>query len=116
MEAFAKNLRLKREHKGFSVTHMAAFLNISEEQYLELESGETDPTVPTLKKLSDLLRTTVPDLLGDRPVHELFIDRAAGTFSAESLNEMDKDTYIKILENQLRVLLAEKKAHDWTKA
>ncbi|MCF0070674.1 helix-turn-helix domain-containing protein [Dyadobacter sp. CY261] len=109
MEAFARNLRAKREGKGYSVTSVASSLGINEEQYNELETGRTDPSVNTLKRLSEILHTTVPDLISDRPVQELISHKAAGQFSAESLNDIDKDTYIKILENQLRLLLAEKK-------
>lgn len=88
---------------------MASSLKISEEQYLELENGQTSPTVDTLKRLSEVLNSTVPELLTDRPVQQIVQDVPIGHFSPESLSEMDKDTYIKILENQLRTLLAEKK-------
>ncbi len=109
MEAFARNLRAKRERKGFSTAQMASSLQISEEQYSELENGHTDPTVNTLKRLSELLNSTVPELISDRPVQQIVQDVPMGHFSPESLSEMDKDTYIKILESQLRTLLAEKK-------
>ncbi|GGH43580.1 helix-turn-helix domain-containing protein [Dyadobacter endophyticus] len=109
MEAFAKNLRTKRERKGFSTANMASSLEISEEQYDELENGHATPTVNTLKRLSEILSTTVPELITDRPVQQIVRDIPVAHFSPESLSEMDKDTYIKILENQLRTLLAEKK-------
>ncbi|ACT93688.1 helix-turn-helix domain-containing protein [Dyadobacter fermentans] len=109
MEAFAKNLREKRERKGFSAAHLASLLLISEEQYNDLENGHTSPSVGTLKQLSVILNSTVPELLTDRAVLELVHGQQAGHFTAESLSELDKDTYIKILENQLRTLLAEKK-------
>ncbi|GGN02939.1 hypothetical protein GCM10010967_41960 [Dyadobacter beijingensis] len=107
MEALAKKLRAKRESKGFSVAYMASSLGISEELYSDIETGRTDPTADLLKQISLVLGSTVPGLMANRPVHELAVP--AGQFSPESLNEMDKDTYIKILENQLRVLLAEKR-------
>ncbi|SEJ13568.1 Helix-turn-helix domain-containing protein [Dyadobacter sp. SG02] len=109
MEAFTKNLRARRERKGFSTAHMAASLKITEEQYHQLENGHTDPSVDTLKRLSDVLNSSVSDLISDRPVQQIVQDVPIGHFSPESLSEMDKDTYIKILENQLRTLLAEKK-------
>ncbi len=109
MDAFTRNLRDKRERKGFSVAQMASSLKISEEQYHELENGQASPTVDTLKRLSEVLNSTVPELLTDRPVQQIVQDVPIGHFSPESLSEMDKDTYIKILENQLRTLLAEKK-------
>lgn len=102
-------MRARRERKGFSAAHMAASLQISEEQYNELENGHIDPNVNTLKRLSEVLNSTVPDLITDRPVQQIVQDVPMGQFSPESLSEMDKDTYIKILENQLRTLLAEKK-------
>lgn len=107
MEAFSRNLRAKREQKGFSAAQIASSLQISEEQYRELEGGHANPDVNTLKRLSEILNTTVPDLIPDR---QIVRDIPIANFSAESLSEMDKDTYIKILENELRTLLAEKKA------
>lgn len=107
MEAFAKNLRARREEKGYSVARMAASLEITEERYHQLEDGRLTPDIIHLKRLSELLGTTVPDLITDRHVHELVQD-LPGQFSAESLSDLDKDTYIKILEGQLRALLAEK--------
>ena len=109
MEAFTKNLRDQRERKGFSAAQMASSLQITETQYGELENGQTDPSVETLKRLSDILNTTVPELITDRQVQQIVKDVPLGHFSPESLSEMDKDTYIKILENLLRTLLAEKK-------
>lgn len=109
METFTRNLRAKRERKGFSAAHMAASLQISEEQYHELENGHTSPSVNTLRRLSELLNSTVTELITDRPAQQIVQDVPVGHFSPESLSEMDKDTYIKILENQLRTLLAEKK-------
>jgi transcriptional regulator with XRE-family HTH domain len=106
MQAFTRNLRAKRERKGFSAAHMASSLQISEEQYNELENGHTSPTVNTLRRLSEILGSTVPELITDRQIVQ---NVPVGHFSPESLSEMDKDTYIKILENQLRTLLAEKK-------
>lgn len=88
---------------------MASSLQISEAQYHELENGHTDPSVDTLRRLSEVLNTTVPELITDRPVQQIVQDVPLSQFSPESLSEMDKDTYIKILENQLRTLLAEKK-------
>ncbi len=88
---------------------MASSLQITETQYGELENGQTDPSVETLKRLSDILNTTVPELITDRQVQQIVKDVPLGHFSPESLSEMDKDTYIKILENLLRTLLAEKK-------
>jgi transcriptional regulator with XRE-family HTH domain len=106
MQAFTRNLRARRERKGFSAAHMASSLQISEEQYNELENGHTSPTVNTLRRLSEILGSTVPELITDRQIVQ---NVPVGHFSPESLSEMDKDTYIKILENQLRTLLAEKK-------
>jgi transcriptional regulator with XRE-family HTH domain len=106
MQAFTRNLRAKRERKGFSAAHMASSLQISEEQYNELENGHTSPTVNILRRLSEILGSTVPELITDRQIVQ---NVPVGHFSPESLSEMDKDTYIKILENQLRTLLAEKK-------
>jgi transcriptional regulator with XRE-family HTH domain len=108
MEAFAKNLRAKRESKGYSKSQMASSLGISEDEYNKLENGQTNPSVHSLKQISDILNTTVAYLLTDRPVQELVDIMPTGQFSAESLSEVDKDTYIKILESQLRTLLAEK--------
>lgn len=109
MEAFARNLRAKRERKGFSRAYMASSLQISEEQYNGLEDGHASPTVNTLQRLSDILSSTIPELIGNRPVQQIVRDVPVAHFSPGSLSEMDKDTYIKILENQLRTLLAEKK-------
>lgn len=109
MEAFARNLRTKRERQGLSAAQMASSLQISEEHYHELENGHTDPSVNTLQRLAEVLNSTVSELITDRPVQQIVRDVPIGQFSPESLSEMDKDTYIKILENQLRTLLAEKK-------
>jgi len=110
MEALARNLHALREQKGYSAAQVAQSLEITEDGYNRIESGEIHPTIPILKQLADILGTTIPDLLTGQHAQQNVASTRGGHFSAQLLSETDKDTYIKILENQLRVLLSEKRA------
>lgn len=108
MEAFASNLRRFREEKGFSADHMALLLEMNESAYLDLENGVAAPSVPVLKLLSHIFKMPVSDLISNGSLQQAAGKSPGNHIAPELLSEADKDTYIRILENQLRILLAEK--------
>lgn len=108
MEAFASNLRGFRAEKGFSQSYMALLLEMTEESYSKLEDGSSLPSAPVLKLLSQIFKTPVTELISNPPLRETAQRASRAHFTPELLSEADKDTYIRILENQLRILLAEK--------
>nr|WP_295921405.1 helix-turn-helix transcriptional regulator [uncultured Dyadobacter sp.] len=108
MEAFASNLRRFRAERDFSQSYMALLLEMTEASYSELEDGSSLPSVPVLKLLSQVFKTPVTELISDLPLRETAHRPSGVHFTPELLSEADKDTYIRILENQLRILLAKK--------
>lgn len=112
MEAFAINLRRFRAERGFSQSYMALLLEMNEESYSGLEDGSSLPSVPVLKLLSQIFKTPIPELISDLPLRKTAQKAPGAHFTPELLSEADKDTYIRILENQLRILLAEKNGAD----
>ncbi|CAG5068229.1 hypothetical protein DYBT9623_00958 [Dyadobacter sp. CECT 9623] len=103
MNILASNLLTRREEKRLTQTYVALKCGMSQPNYSAIERGKTDPSISQLKKFAEVLDTTVDDLISEKPRQNPILGHK------NILTESDKDIYIKILENQLRALMAERK-------
>ena len=63
-ENFNENLRYAREQKGLSQKDVAEKIGVAKSTYSLYESGNREPNVQTIKKISDVLDVSADDLLG----------------------------------------------------
>lgn len=63
------NNRIKeyRKLKNITQEEMASKLNVSRQSYINYESGETEPSFETLKKISIILNVSIDNLLDNLP-------------------------------------------------
>lgn len=61
---FGKRLNETRKQKGFTALFMAEQLNMQIRSYRRYESGHCEPSLESLKKIADILDTSVDYLLG----------------------------------------------------
>lgn len=61
---FNENLRSAREHKGLSQKEVAERIGVAKSTYSLYESGNREPNVQTIKKISDVLNISADKLLG----------------------------------------------------
>ena len=66
-ENFNENLRYAREQKGLSQKDVAEKIGVAKSTYSLYESGNREPNVQTIKKISDVLNVSADDLLGINP-------------------------------------------------
>lgn len=62
-----RGLAIKRKELKMSQTELAKIINVSMMTVSRWERGEQDPSIDTLKKLSEIFRCTVDDLISDVP-------------------------------------------------
>lgn len=61
---FNENLRAARERKGLSQKEVAEKIGVAKSTYSLYESGNREPNVQTIKKISDTLNISADELLG----------------------------------------------------
>lgn len=61
---FNENLRDVREQKGLSQKEVAKKIGVAKSTYSLYESGNREPNVQTIKKISDVLNVSADKLLG----------------------------------------------------
>lgn len=61
---FAENLRQAREKKGYTQQDVSKLMGIDKSTYCGYETGKRQPDVPKLKKIANILGTSVDELLG----------------------------------------------------
>lgn len=54
-----KNLTMIREERGLSRSEMAALLNVTLQSYSRYENGKRQPSIETLKKISEILKVDI---------------------------------------------------------
>lgn len=62
--SFFNNLRIERERTGKSIAHVAACVDVSEEEYRKYEDGTAEPSMLTLSKIAIYFCTTTDYLTG----------------------------------------------------
>jgi transcriptional regulator with XRE-family HTH domain len=109
MNIIASNLLQKREEKRYTQSYMAMHCHMSQPNYSDIERGKTEPSISQLKKFAEILETTVDELIFERGAETEHSDQKKRIDKKQTqpgaMTPEDKDTYIKILENQLRNVL-----------
>ena len=73
-ENFNDNLKTARERKGLSQKEVAEKIGVAKSTYSLYESGNREPNVQTIKKISDVLSVSVDTLLGlddEQPINTI---------------------------------------------
>lgn len=86
-DKFNENLKRAREQRGYSQKEVAEKIGVAKSTYSLYESGNREPNVQTIKKLSDLLCVSADELLGidDSPI------TIAAHFDGEEYTEEELD-------------------------
>jgi transcriptional regulator with XRE-family HTH domain len=74
MDSFGKKLKECRDEKSFSQAELARKINSHHSIIGKYERDEVKPTIDVVKKLADVLQTTVGYLLGETQDRELLKD------------------------------------------
>jgi transcriptional regulator with XRE-family HTH domain len=75
MASFGKKLRECRENKNLSQSEVAKLLGTNHSIIGKYERDEVKPTIDVVKKLANILDTTVGYLLGETEESDLFKDK-----------------------------------------
>ena len=65
MDQMGKRIKLKRESLGFQMKDLSSKIGVTSSLISQIESGKAYPSIVTLKKVADALRTTVGELIGE---------------------------------------------------
>ena len=60
-----KNLKLLRKLKGVSQQDVADYVGVTQSGYQKYETGQREPPIEVLKKLSEYFGVTIPELISD---------------------------------------------------
>ena len=60
---FCSNLRETRKSSGFTQKQVATKLNVVESCYANWEQGRTEPNIEMLRKLSEIFKINIDDLI-----------------------------------------------------
>ncbi|MCH2197108.1 helix-turn-helix transcriptional regulator [Kordia sp.] len=74
MSTFGKRLRDCRKEKGLSQNEVAKLLNTNHSVIGKYERDDVNPSIDAVKRLAELLDTTVAYLVGEADTDELFKD------------------------------------------
>lgn len=104
MDSFGKKLRDAREVKGFSQAELARQISSHHSIIGKYERDEVKPTVDVIKKLADVLDTTISFLMGETENQDVFKDPVMFKRMAdiESLPEKDKECLLLTVDNFIR--------------
>jgi transcriptional regulator with XRE-family HTH domain len=104
MDSFGKKLRDARDVKGFSQAELARQIKSHHSIIGKYERDEVKPTVDVIKKLAEVLSTTVSFLMGETDSQNVFKDPLMLKRMAdiESLPEKDKECLLLTVDNFIR--------------
>jgi len=110
MVSFGKKLRECREGKSLSQNEVAKLLNTNHSIIGKYERDEVKPTIDVVKKLADVLDTTVGFLLGESNQLNILKDSAMldRLNDLQNLSDKDKDYILYILDGLIRDAKARK--------
>lgn len=74
MDSFGNRLRDCRKNKGLSQSELARILNTNHSVIGKYERDDVKPSIDVVKKLAEVLNTTVAFLLGEAESDQLFKD------------------------------------------
>lgn len=90
-DKFNENLKAAREKRGLSQKEVAESIGVAKSTYSLYESGNREPNVQTIKKISDLLSVSADDLLGiDEDEQTVAAHFDGNEYTQEELDEIRK--------------------------
>lgn len=95
-DKFNENLKVAREHKGMSQKDVAEKIGVAKSTYSLYESGNREPNVQTIKKISDVLSTSADRLLGLE--EEPQVDTLAAHFDGNEFTDDEMTEIINFVE------------------
>jgi len=98
-----KKIATTRIRKGFSYENMANELTITPAAYRKIETGETKLSVERLFQISEILNTSLPDLLeiGNDVFQQTNSESATGyQQKIENFYQENKEVYEKLLQSK----------------
>ena len=104
MDSFGSRLRECRKQKGLSQNELAGILNTNHSVIGKYERDDVKPSIDAVKRLAEVLDTTVAYLLGEAGTDELFKDPAMLQRLKEinALPKKDKECILYNLDAVLR--------------
>ncbi len=104
MDTFGDRLRESRKGKGFSQNELAGILNTNHSVIGKYERDDVKPSIDVVRRLAEVLGTTVAYLIGEAGTDELFRDPAMLKRFKEinSLPERDRECVLYNLDAVLR--------------
>ena len=104
MSTFGKRLRDCRKEKGLSQNEVAKLLNTNHSVIGKYERDDVNPSIDAVKRLAELLDTTVAYLVGEADTDELFknSDMLRRLKDISQLPEQDKQAILYNLDALLR--------------
>lgn len=104
MESFGKKLREAMEAKDFSQAELARQISSHHSIIGKYERDEVKPTVDVIKKLAEVLDTTISYLMGETENQNVFKDPAMFKRMAEieSLPQRDKECLLLTVDNFIK--------------
>ena len=104
MSTFGKRLRDCRKEKGLSQNEVAKLLSTNHSVIGKYERDDVNPSIDAVKRLAELLETTVAYLVGEADTNELFknSDMLRRLKDISILPEQDKQAILYNLDALLR--------------
>lgn len=104
MSTFGKRLRECRKEKELSQNEVAKLLNTNHSVIGKYERDDVNPSIDAVKRLAELLDTTVAYLVGEADTDELFknSDMLRRLKDISQLPEQDKEAILYNLDALLR--------------
>jgi transcriptional regulator with XRE-family HTH domain len=65
VDQMGKRIKMARENLGYQMKDLSNEIGVTSSLISQIESGKAYPSIVTLKKIADALRTTVGDLIGE---------------------------------------------------
>lgn len=85
-----EKIRFARLAKGFSQENMADFLGISTSAYGDIERNKTELTISRAKKLANILKISILELLGEEIISPTIIENPAKNEGTNFQEELEK--------------------------
>ena len=104
MTSFGEKLRSSRKAKGLSQSEVARQLNTNHSIIGKYERDDVKPTIDVVKKLAQVLDTTISFLMGETENPDLFKDPAMFKRMAdiENLPQREKESILLTVDNFIK--------------
>jgi len=89
-DIFCENLKNARIAKGFTQKEVADSIGVAKSTYSLYESGNREPGVPTIKKISNILEISTDTLLGIEQIGTLAAHFDGDEYTDDELEEINK--------------------------